>query len=207
MVSRRGLTSKPPGMAWFFVQKERRDKTVGGAHVSVEEKESLLRFTRIQVYFLRLLLWTLSSDTEPARFGVGSELFAIMSKAVLKKTHWTSRVNECAVSKDARGDLNVSLRGGAENGEFAYIGHINEALVGYHYGQLGEGELLLEVETLSISGLPLYDVETVIKNCKSPVRLKTVRPGKSRRRRRRWWLSPNFVQILCLLRFLVEKKD
>lgn len=118
-----------------------------------------------------------------------------MSKAVLKKPHWTSRVNECAVRKDSRGDLNVSLRGGAENGEFASIGHINEALVAYQYGQLGEGELLLEVETLSISGLPLYDVETVIKNCKSPVRLKTVRPGKSRRRRR---LSPNFVQIICL---------
>lgn len=87
-------------------------------------------------------------------------------------------MNECAVFKDTRGDLNVSLRGGAEHGEFAYIGQINEDLVSYQYGQLGEGELLLEVETLSISGLPLYDVETVIKNCKSPVRLKTVRPGK-----------------------------
>lgn len=113
-------------------------------------------------------------------------------------------MNECAVSKDSRGDLNVSLRGGAENGEFAYIGQINEGLVAYQYGQLGEGELLLEVETLSISGLPLYDVEAVIKNCKSPVRLKTVRPGKSRRRRR--WLSPNFVQIICLFEFSCENR-
>ncbi|XP_037534545.1 membrane-associated guanylate kinase, WW and PDZ domain-containing protein 1b [Nematolebias whitei] len=115
-----------------------------------------------------------------------------MSKAVLKKPHWTSRVNECAVSKDARGDLNVSLRGGAENGEFAYIGQITGGLVAYQYGQLGEGELLLEVETLSISGLPLYDVETVIKNCKSPVRLKTVRPGTKLNKDLKHYLTQRF---------------
>ncbi|MEQ2225346.1 hypothetical protein ILYODFUR_016506 [Ilyodon furcidens] len=99
-----------------------------------------------------------------------------MTNPALKKNHWTSRVNECSVGKDARGDLNVSLRGGAENGEFAYIGQINEDLVIYRDGKLNEGELLLEVENLSISGLPLYDVQTLIKNCKSPVKLKSVRP-------------------------------
>lgn len=101
-----------------------------------------------------------------------------MSKPALKKNHWTSRVNECSVSKDARGDANVPLRGGAENGEFAHIGPVNEGAVIYKSGKLNEGELLLEVENLSISGLPLYDVQTVIRNCKGPVRLKTVRQGK-----------------------------
>uniref|UniRef100_A0A8C6MKC8 PDZ domain-containing protein n=1 Tax=Nothobranchius furzeri TaxID=105023 RepID=A0A8C6MKC8_NOTFU len=111
-----------------------------------------------------------------------------MPKVVQKKSHWTSRVNEVSVCKDARGDLNVSLRGGAEYGQFAYIDHINEDLVVYQYGKSNQGELLLEVESLSISGLPLYDVQTLISNCKSPVRLKTVRPGKSRRRR---WRTQN----------------
>lgn len=119
---------------------------------------------------------------EPGRVGVGSELFT-MSKPVLKKNHWTSRVNECSVAKDARGDLNVPLRGGAENGEFAYIGQVNEDAVVYKIGKLNEGELLLEVENLSISGLPLYDVQTVIKNCKGSVRLKTVRQGKDWKKR------------------------
>ncbi|KAF1391307.1 hypothetical protein PFLUV_G00040770 [Perca fluviatilis] len=108
-----------------------------------------------------------------------------MSKPVLKKNHWTFRVNECSVSKDASGDLNVPLRGGAENGEFAYIGQVNEDAVVYKIGKINEGELLLEVENLSISGLPLYDVRTVIKNCKGPVRLKTVRQGKAWERQRR----------------------
>lgn len=101
-----------------------------------------------------------------------------MSKPAAKKSHWTSRVNECSVVKDARGELNVPLRGGAENGEFAYIGPLSEDALAYKSGKLNEGELLLEVENLSISGLPLYDVQTLIKNCKGPVRLKTVRQGK-----------------------------
>lgn len=101
-----------------------------------------------------------------------------MSKPVLKKNHWTFKLNECSVSKDARGDLNVPLRGGAENGEFAYIGQVKEDVVLYKSGKLNDGDVLLEVENLSISGLPLYDVQTVIKNCKGPVRLKTVKQGK-----------------------------
>lgn len=108
-------------------------------------------------------------------------------------------MNECSVSKDARGDLNVQLRGGAENGEFAYIGQINEDVVVYKSGKLSEGELLLEVENLSISGLPLYDVQTVIKNCKGPVRLKTVRQGKQWRRQRR---TQNIHLIFCSLMLL-----
>ncbi|XP_032370714.1 membrane-associated guanylate kinase, WW and PDZ domain-containing protein 1b isoform X9 [Etheostoma spectabile] len=115
-----------------------------------------------------------------------------MSKPVLKKNHWTFKVNECSVSKDARGDLNVPLRGGAENGEFAYIGQLNEDVVVYKIGKLNEGELLLEVENLSISGLPLYDVHTVIKNCKGPVRLKTVRQGSKLNKDLKHYLSQRF---------------
>uniref|UniRef100_A0A8C6UG26 Membrane associated guanylate kinase, WW and PDZ domain containing 1 n=1 Tax=Neogobius melanostomus TaxID=47308 RepID=A0A8C6UG26_9GOBI len=106
--------------------------------------------------------------------------------------HWSSRVNECAVGKDARGELNVALRGGAEHGEFAYIGPVNNAEVIYHYGTVAEGELLLEVENLSISGLPLYDVHTVIRNCKGPVRLKTVRQGNKLNKDLKHYLSLRF---------------
>ncbi|KAM9408235.1 membrane-associated guanylate kinase, WW and PDZ domain-containing protein 1b [Pholidichthys leucotaenia] len=116
-----------------------------------------------------------------------------MSKPALKKAHWTSRVNECSVSKDGRGELNVPLLGGAESGEFAYIGQVNGDAVLYRSAaRLAEGELLLEVENLSISGLPLYDVHTVIRNCKGAVRLKTVRPGNKLNKDLKVYLSQRF---------------
>lgn len=102
-----------------------------------------------------------------------------MSKPAVRKSHWTARVNECSVVRDARGDLNVPLRGGAEHGEFAHIGPLPGEPLLFNSGRLTEGELLLEVENLSVSGLPLYDVHTVIRNCRGPVRLKTVRQGES----------------------------
>ncbi|XP_051529497.1 membrane-associated guanylate kinase, WW and PDZ domain-containing protein 1-like isoform X2 [Myxocyprinus asiaticus] len=115
-----------------------------------------------------------------------------MSKVVQKKNHWSTKVNECSVSKDARGELNVQLLGGAENGEFVFIGHVNENAVLYRIGKLSEGELLLEVETLSVSGLPLYDVMTVIKNCKGPIRFKTVRQGNKLNKDLKHYLSQRF---------------
>ncbi|XP_058647326.1 membrane-associated guanylate kinase, WW and PDZ domain-containing protein 1b isoform X4 [Onychostoma macrolepis] len=115
-----------------------------------------------------------------------------MSKVVQKKNHWTTKVNECTICKDARGELNVQLLGGAENGEFAYIGPVNGNAIQYRHGKVSEGELLLELETLSVSGLPLYDVLTVIKNCKGPIRLKTVRQGNKLNKDLKHYLSQRF---------------
>lgn len=101
-----------------------------------------------------------------------------MSKVVQKKNHWVTRVNECALLRDARGELNVELRGGAENGEFPYIGQVRGDAVLYRDGEVCVGELLLEVEGLPVPGLPLYDIWSVIRSCKGPVRLRTVRQGE-----------------------------
>ncbi|GAA6074577.1 membrane-associated guanylate kinase, WW and PDZ domain-containing protein 1b isoform X1, partial [Tachysurus ichikawai] len=98
-----------------------------------------------------------------------------MSRAGQKKPHWSASVSECAVRRDARGDVNVPLQGGAENGEFVYVGRVDPGSISYNHGTLTEGELVLEVETLPVSGLPLYDVLSAVKNSKGPVRLKTVR--------------------------------
>uniref|UniRef100_A0A3P9PQ33 Membrane-associated guanylate kinase, WW and PDZ domain-containing protein 1 n=1 Tax=Poecilia reticulata TaxID=8081 RepID=A0A3P9PQ33_POERE len=115
-----------------------------------------------------------------------------MSKVIQKKNHWITKVNECAVIRDENGELNVELHGGAENGEFAYIGQIREDAVVYQGGKLSEGELLLEVEGLSVSGLPLYDIYTVINCCKGPVRLKTVRQGHKLNKDLKHFLSLRF---------------
>lgn len=88
-------------------------------------------------------------------------------------------MNECSVRRTSDGELNVELRGGAQSGQFSYIAAVRKDVV-YQYGQLTEGDLLLEVEGLPVSGLPLYDVLALLDNTKDPVRMKTVRQGELR---------------------------
>ncbi|XP_029103549.1 membrane-associated guanylate kinase, WW and PDZ domain-containing protein 1b isoform X3 [Scleropages formosus] len=115
-----------------------------------------------------------------------------MARVIQKKNHWSGRLNECAVRRDPRGELRVTLRGGAEDGQFPYVAHVERDAVVYQYGTLGEGELVLEVEGLSVSGLPLYDVLALMRGCKSPVRFKTVRPGNKLNKDLKHYLSQRF---------------
>ncbi|XP_063064866.1 membrane-associated guanylate kinase, WW and PDZ domain-containing protein 1-like isoform X13 [Engraulis encrasicolus] len=115
-----------------------------------------------------------------------------MSKVILKKNHWTNKLNECSICKNGHGELTVELRGGAETGEFPYVGEVREDAVIYQYGQLSDGELVLEVEGLPVSGLPLYDVLSIIETCKSPIRLKTVRQGHRLNKDLKHFLSLRF---------------
>ncbi|XP_015239217.1 PREDICTED: membrane-associated guanylate kinase, WW and PDZ domain-containing protein 1-like isoform X5 [Cyprinodon variegatus] len=115
-----------------------------------------------------------------------------MAKVIQKKNHWITKVNECTIIRDTSGELNVELHGGAENGEFTYIGDIREDAVVYQDGKLSKGELLLDVEGLSVSGLPLYDIYTVINCCKGPVRFKTVRQGNKLNKDLKHFLSLRF---------------
>ncbi|MBZ3869503.1 Membrane-associated guanylate kinase, WW and PDZ domain-containing protein 1 [Sciurus carolinensis] len=109
-----------------------------------------------------------------------------MSKVIQKKNHWTSRVHECTVKRGPQGELGVTVLGGAENGEFPYVGAVATAeaagLPGGGEGpKLSEGELLLEVQGIRVSGLPRYDVLGVIDSCKEAVTFKAVRQGKTGR--------------------------
>ncbi|XP_043297892.1 membrane-associated guanylate kinase, WW and PDZ domain-containing protein 1 isoform X10 [Cervus elaphus] len=108
-----------------------------------------------------------------------------MSKVIQKKNHWTSRVHECTVKRGPQGELGVTVLGGAENGEFPYVGAVTateaSGLPGGGEGpRLGEGELLLEVQGIRVSGLPRYDVLGVIDSCKEAVTFKAVRQGTTR---------------------------
>ncbi|KAJ7317063.1 hypothetical protein JRQ81_003225 [Phrynocephalus forsythii] len=111
-----------------------------------------------------------------------------MSKVIQKKHHWAGKVHQCTVSRNAQGQLGVTILGGAEYGEFPYIGATAAgeteageaaALPGGGEGQLGEGELLLEVQGIPVSGLPRYDVLGVIRSCKDPIVFKAVRQDEA----------------------------
>ncbi|XP_058244796.1 membrane-associated guanylate kinase, WW and PDZ domain-containing protein 1 isoform X4 [Hemibagrus wyckioides] len=114
-----------------------------------------------------------------------------MSKTIQKRNHWCSRVNESSVRRGSDGEFGVELRGGAQSGHFSYISALTKDVV-YQYGQLSEGDILLEVEGLPVSGLPLYDVLSLLDNTKDPVRLKTVRQGNKLNKDLRQYLSMRF---------------
>ncbi|XP_072327478.1 membrane-associated guanylate kinase, WW and PDZ domain-containing protein 2a isoform X16 [Scyliorhinus torazame] len=100
-----------------------------------------------------------------------------MSKVLKKKSHWTGKVHETVICRDKDGELNVEIKGGAENGLFSYLGEMKQNKIIYQDGKLHSDELLLEVNDTAVSGLTIRDVLAVIKHCKDPVRLKCVKQG------------------------------
>uniref|UniRef100_A0A663FJH1 Membrane-associated guanylate kinase, WW and PDZ domain-containing protein 1 n=1 Tax=Aquila chrysaetos chrysaetos TaxID=223781 RepID=A0A663FJH1_AQUCH len=112
-----------------------------------------------------------------------------MSRVVQKKNHWASRVRQCSLTRGPGGQLGFALLGGAEHGEFPYAGAVagdgGEAA-------LSEGELLLEVQGVRVSGLPRYDVLEVIRSCKDPIVVKAVRQGSRLNKDLRHYLNQRF---------------
>eukprot|EP00062_Callorhinchus_milii_P006723 gi/632947561/ref/XP_007889108.1/ PREDICTED: membrane-associated guanylate kinase, WW and PDZ domain-containing protein 2-like isoform X2 [Callorhinchus milii] len=98
-----------------------------------------------------------------------------MSKVLKKKSHWTNKVHETVLCRNKDGELNVEIRGGAENGQFSFLGEIKQNRVMYQGGRLHADELLLEVNDTPVSGLTIRDVLAVIRHCKDPIRLKCVK--------------------------------
>ncbi|MXQ79568.1 hypothetical protein E5288_WYG006898 [Bos mutus] len=109
-----------------------------------------------------------------------------MSKTLKKKKHWLSKVQECAVSwAGAPGDLGAEIRGGAERGEFPYLGRLREDPGGGTCCVVSgkapsPGDVLLEVNGTPVSGLTNRDTLAVIRHFREPIRLKTVKPGTTR---------------------------
>ncbi|KAF0035895.1 hypothetical protein F2P81_011207 [Scophthalmus maximus] len=76
-----------------------------------------------------------------------------MSKTLKKKKHWSTKVQESAVSWGGSGELAAVLevRGGAELGEFPHLGHVASEAMVVHAGRFPcGGDVLLEV-----NGTPL----------------------------------------------------
>ncbi|XP_056461988.1 membrane-associated guanylate kinase, WW and PDZ domain-containing protein 3-like [Gadus chalcogrammus] len=103
-----------------------------------------------------------------------------MSRTLKKKKHWTSKVVECAVSWGSLGEFGsvVEILGGAEGGEFPFLGQMKLDVLVCHVGKLPYyGDVLLEVNGTPVSGLTNRDTLAVIRHFREPVRLKTVKPA------------------------------
>uniref|UniRef100_A0A4W5RJZ5 PDZ domain-containing protein n=1 Tax=Hucho hucho TaxID=62062 RepID=A0A4W5RJZ5_9TELE len=101
-----------------------------------------------------------------------------MSKSLKKKHHWTNKVYESVLCRNKEGELGFELKGGAENGQFPYLGEVRQGKVACQSGRLSQDELLLEVNETPVAGLTIRDVHAVVRHSKDPVRLKCVKQGE-----------------------------
>lgn len=101
-----------------------------------------------------------------------------MSKSLKKKNHWTNKVHEIVIDRSLEGELGFDIRGGAENGQFPYLGEVKPGKVSYQSGKLVPEELILEVNDTPVAGLTIRDVLAVVKHCKEPIRIKCVKQGR-----------------------------
>ncbi|KAM9409757.1 membrane-associated guanylate kinase, WW and PDZ domain-containing protein 3 [Pholidichthys leucotaenia] len=118
-----------------------------------------------------------------------------MSRTLKKKKHWSAKVVECAVSWGNLGDFGsvVEILGGAELGQFPYLGQMKLDVLVCHVGKLPYyGDVLLEVNGTPVSGLTNRDTLAVIRHFREPIRLKTVKPGKVLNSDLRHYLSLQF---------------
>uniref|UniRef100_A0A3P9M625 Membrane-associated guanylate kinase, WW and PDZ domain-containing protein 3 n=1 Tax=Oryzias latipes TaxID=8090 RepID=A0A3P9M625_ORYLA len=118
-----------------------------------------------------------------------------MSRTLKKKKHWSSKVVECVVSWGNLGDFGsvVEVLGGAEVGQFPYLGQMKLDILVCHVGKLPYyGDVLLEVNGTPVSGLTNRDTLAVIRHFREPIRLKTVKPGKVLNTDLRHYLSLQF---------------
>ncbi|XP_051752181.1 LOW QUALITY PROTEIN: membrane-associated guanylate kinase, WW and PDZ domain-containing protein 3 [Ctenopharyngodon idella] len=118
-----------------------------------------------------------------------------MSKTLKRKKHWSTKVQECAVSWGSVGEFGdvVEILGGAEHGEFPFLGQMNLDVLVCHVGRLPYyGDVLLEVNGTPVSGLTNRDTHAVIRHFREPIRIKTVKPGKVLNTDLRHYLSLQF---------------
>ena len=102
------------------------------------------------------------------------------------KKWWDSVVESVFISDSNNVRLHFELCGGADDGQFPFIGAINNsdlAKIGLHVsgGVIQEGDVLLEIQGQKVSGYTAADVSRWFKHClqnKNPVVVRTVPKGK-----------------------------
>ena len=102
-------------------------------------------------------------------------------KGKRESKHWNERVHETILSAGPEGLLNLMVHGGAENGQFCYVGDICQDKINYHNGKLHHNEIILEIQGQKVAGFTLRDLLDWLKHVSKnsqPVMFKTVKTGR-----------------------------
>ncbi|XP_073767476.1 membrane-associated guanylate kinase, WW and PDZ domain-containing protein 1 isoform X5 [Danio rerio] len=90
---------------------------------------------------------------------------------------------ESAVWRGAGGHLPLAVSGGSESGQFLWVGPLNSS---------SPPELLLELQGLRVSGLPLYALLELLETCGDPLRIRTATGRGRMKKGLRYYLSLRF---------------
>ncbi|OQV21245.1 Membrane-associated guanylate kinase, WW and PDZ domain-containing protein 2 [Hypsibius exemplaris] len=103
--------------------------------------------------------------------------------------HWSHRITEAVILAHPDGSLGLTIKGGADFGEFPYLGELKQERIRYQNLSGGDsaedcrvyqGDLILEVQGQSVAGFTQRDVVLWLKHCsrnQNPVVLKCVQSG------------------------------
>ena len=103
------------------------------------------------------------------------------TKAKKEPKHWTQRVHESIISTGPEGILQLIIKGGADQGQFCWLGDLKQEKISYHSGKLHQDEIILEIQGQKMSGYTLRDCLTLLRQVSqngAPVMIKTVKAGK-----------------------------
>lgn len=81
----------------------------------------------------------------------------------------------------ADGPFGIVVSGGAENGQFCWIEHVDTTNIVFFNGKLHCDEIILEIQGQKVAGYTLHDLQEwllLATNNNSPVLIKTVVTGK-----------------------------
>ena len=97
------------------------------------------------------------------------------------RQHWSNAVQEVLVSHSSDPSNAVIVCGGAENGQFCWIGDVVSDSITYHHGgRLRTNDVLLEVQGQCVAGSTLADAVKSMSDAgrnSGPVLYKTVLSG------------------------------
>lgn len=95
--------------------------------------------------------------------------------------HWSQQVQENVVASLPGQILTISIKGGADNGLFCYLGDVKRDKVTHYNGKLHNNDIILQIQGKKVVGYTLRDCNQLVSQAGqngTPVMIKTVKPGE-----------------------------
>lgn len=102
------------------------------------------------------------------------------AKGKKEPRHWHTKMKESIFSADMEGLQNLIIKGGADSGQFCWIGDLKHVGITYHSGKLHPDDIIIEVQDKKVAGYTMKDLLQLLKDlCKNgaPVLMKTIKAG------------------------------